>query len=415
MQPESLFRLALTSPDPDAPFVGWPLKRVCDEVEEWVPGVVFLCDNNFGGIGNVRNFILTCVRYAIEAGATGLVMPAIRKRRDDDIRVILDHSDFRPFSYLFDEDNFRQAMGESCPQITLYDDWTRVPRIQYLDNEPEVQEIDPRQMGRIEGAARDAILLSLITRRILPGPDFESLSMIPRTGTPFATEYTSLPRDRLARCVVGVACLTRRARNGQYIRRTVQVQQTIMQLGKKVLANMQTFARAQNTQPRGSSSGFFGVHLQSEADAEPFWPSYEEQEVSYLRKAEESQLTVGYLASGNLTEARRLVEAAKKQNGMTLRLKDDLLEGDDLGKLHSLSWDQRGLVDYIVLADAEYFAGNSRSSFSISICQKRHLKAEGLYSRPYKVRENGYGRSFVVGPMEDYYEHWLFIWDAMWP
>lgn len=139
--------------DPDAPFVGWPLKRACDEVEEWTEGVTFLCDNNFGGVGNVRNFILTCVRYAIEAGATGLVMPAIRKRKDDNIKIIFDKSDFRPFRYLFDEENFRQAMGENCPQITLYDDWTKVPNIRYLDDslEPEIQKIDPRQMGRDVG------------------------------------------------------------------------------------------------------------------------------------------------------------------------------------------------------------------------------------------------------------------------
>lgn len=137
--------------DPDAPFVGWPLKRACDEVEEWVKGVTFLCDNNFGGVGNVRNFILTCIRYAIEAGATGLVMPGIRKRKDDDIKIIFDSSDIRPFNYLFDEANFRQAMGDNCPQITIYDDWTKVPHIRYLNDGsgfPEVQKIDPRQMDR---------------------------------------------------------------------------------------------------------------------------------------------------------------------------------------------------------------------------------------------------------------------------
>lgn len=135
--------------DPDAPFVGWPLKRACDEVEEWVDGVTFVCDNNFGGVGNVRNFILTCVRYAIEAGATGLVMPAIRKRKDDNIKDIFDPSDFRPFRYLFDEENFRQAMGENCPRITLYDEPTSVPHITYVnDTVPDIQKIDPRQMGR---------------------------------------------------------------------------------------------------------------------------------------------------------------------------------------------------------------------------------------------------------------------------
>lgn len=195
---------------------------------------------------------------------------------------------------------------------------------------------------------------------------------------------------------------------------------TIMRLGKKTLANMHAFARAHTlahgTKSRdGDGSEFFGAHLRSEADAEPFWPTYEEQEEAYLGKAEETGLTVGYVASGNLTETRKLTKAAMEQSGMVLVSKDDLLDKEELEMLHSLSWDQQGLVDYIVLAGAEYFTGNSRSSFSISMCLKRHLKTEGLYTRPYKVRPDGYGRSFVVGPMDRYYDHWLFIWDAMWP
>lgn len=137
--------------DPDAPFVGWPLQRACAEVDDWVEGVVFLCDNNFGGVGNVRNFILTCVRYAIEAGASGLVMPRIRKRNDDDIVDIMDSADFRPFSYLFDEQNFREAMGANCPQITIYDSWTDVPHVRLLGDgsgAPEVETLDPREIDR---------------------------------------------------------------------------------------------------------------------------------------------------------------------------------------------------------------------------------------------------------------------------
>lgn len=155
--------------DPDAPFISWPLKRTCSEVDEWLPGVVFMCDNNFGGVGNVRNFILTCVRYAIEAGATGIVMPAIRKRMDDDIKVIFNNKlEFRPFGYLFDEDNFRQAMAESCPQITLYDDWTDVPNIKYLSDgsgDPHIEEIDPREMDRIDGDKCDFAELDRQTDR----------------------------------------------------------------------------------------------------------------------------------------------------------------------------------------------------------------------------------------------------------
>src|SRR5690348_12930227 len=39
----------------DSPFISWPLERVCKESTAWTPGIVFVCDNNSGGIGNIRN------------------------------------------------------------------------------------------------------------------------------------------------------------------------------------------------------------------------------------------------------------------------------------------------------------------------------------------------------------------------
>ncbi|CAN8098002.1 unnamed protein product [Discula destructiva] len=123
--------------DADAPFIVWPLKRVCAEQTAWVEGLVFVCDNNFGGIGNMRIFILTCIRYAIDAGATGLTMPRIRKRGED-IGSLFEN-DIRPFDYLFDAEHFRGAMAQSCPQITLYnDDYSDIPNTHNLADVPRV-------------------------------------------------------------------------------------------------------------------------------------------------------------------------------------------------------------------------------------------------------------------------------------
>lgn len=149
---------AIDFSDPDAPFISWPLARTCSEVTSWAEGVVFLCDNNFGGVGNVRNFILTCVRYAIEAGAAALVMPRIRKRDDSDIKEIMDRDDFRPFSYLFDERNFREAMAANCPQMTIYDTWEDVPHVRRRSDgsgAPEVETLDPREVSRKDTARCD--------------------------------------------------------------------------------------------------------------------------------------------------------------------------------------------------------------------------------------------------------------------
>lgn len=188
----------------------------------------------------------------------------------------------------------------------------------------------------------------------------------------------------------------------------------VLRLGQSALARMRAFARLHNGGD-DDDDGFLGIHLRTEADRMVFWPTYEDQETGYLGKAAGLGLGVGYVASGDLGEAHRLAAAALREVNVTIVSKDDILDAKELEELHAMSWDQQGLVDYVVLTGAEYFMGNGRSSFSISVTKKRHLKADGLYSRPYKVRPNGYGSSFIVGPMEQYYEHWLFIWDAMWP
>jgi len=82
-------------------YVGWPLERVCKE-SEFTPGLVFVCDNNSGGIGNIRNFILTCIRYAIDAGASGLILPKIQRRSEEELSNLFSTT-FQPFEYFFDE------------------------------------------------------------------------------------------------------------------------------------------------------------------------------------------------------------------------------------------------------------------------------------------------------------------------
>ncbi|KAK7711273.1 hypothetical protein SLS64_005295 [Diaporthe eres] len=411
--------------DPDAPFIGWPLERACNEVTEWVEGVVWLCDNNWGGVGNVRNFILTCMRYAIEAGVSGIVMPAIQKRNDDNIIDINSGKDYRPFSYFFDEENFRKGMGENCPQITIYDSWAHIPNaIQgNSSGEPNIEKISPRHFsdrGDCDGAELDKH-----TDRF--GDSFREWVRSEENGTP-----PSAQQPRLFRMTdyPGVLWEYPRWHDGPEFSNTygglLKFNKQVMRLGKKALENMQTFARqhARTGDPLGieaksravdDASAFLGVHLRTEADAIKFWPTYEEQEEAYLDKAEELGLAVAYVATGNLSEAHKFSAAADDKLGMAVVSKADLLTGDDADELASLSWDQQGLVDYIVLVGSQYFVGNSRSSFSILTIQKRHLKEDGIYTRPYKIRPGGYGRSMIVGPKEQYYKHWMFIWDAMWP
>ncbi|KAK8119286.1 uncharacterized protein PG998_003912 [Apiospora kogelbergensis] len=122
--------------DPEAPFVGWPLQRVCEEAN-YVEGLTYICDNNSGGIGNIRNYIQT-------------FMPKIRQRSAEDLENLF--TNYLPLSYMFDEDHFKNAWTTYCPQITLYGNVTDIPNYpRGPDGQPTIQEIAPKDFGNRGG------------------------------------------------------------------------------------------------------------------------------------------------------------------------------------------------------------------------------------------------------------------------
>lgn len=71
------------------------IKSVC-RTTQWNESLVFTCNESFGGVGNIRNSLLLCVRFAMQAGAA-LVLPQILIR-DTDITKYKTHN-ATDFSY----------------------------------------------------------------------------------------------------------------------------------------------------------------------------------------------------------------------------------------------------------------------------------------------------------------------------
>ncbi|KAI0438737.1 hypothetical protein F4803DRAFT_533925 [Xylaria telfairii] len=385
---------------PNAPFVGWPLKRLCDETT-WVEGLVYICDNNSGGIGNIRNYIQTCIRYALEAGATGLTIPKIRKRSEKDLANLF--TDFLPFSYMFDEQHFRDAFAENCPQITLYDNITDIPG---AGESPKISNITPKDFGNRESC--DPWDQNRHTDRF--GQSFRRWLKNEKHGHVPTKEH-----PRLIRFNWGVLFDWQIYRDGPELATTfggiLKLNGRFLQLGKKTLEKMHAFARAD-----GSKDGaFLGIHLRTESDALGFWPHYDTQLEAYMKQANKRGYQTAYLATGNQTEAEKFMDAAIEMAQMRVVTKIDLLSDEELDELDSFSWDQQGLIDYVVLLGSEFFVGVQPSSFSVHVAMKRHLKTGGLYTRPYKVGTEGDGLSYIVGKYDKYWASWLFLWDGMWP
>lgn len=94
----------------------------------------------------------------------------------------------------------------------------------------------------------------------------------------------------------------------------------------------------------------------------------------YLRYARQFNLPVIYVASGNLSSIAMFAKSIAPTPVVT---KFMLLSGDDLMLLQSLSWDQQGQVDYLVLQKASQFLGLTDSSFSWGVAATRHALSTG--------------------------------------
>ncbi len=386
--------------DFDGPYVGWPLGRVCNETK-FQPGLVFVCDNNSGGIGNIRNFILTCIRYAIDAGASGIIMPGIQRRSEEDLANIFT-TKIQPFDYFFDPEHFLSAMSTFCPQIKVYKEAKDIPGKVLAVNEfypkdlnVDLDGCDGRGINRhldqfrtkfdawLEKEKRKPSLKEPITIRFKWATFFEW--PIYRDGPEFATTFGDLLRIR----------------------------KDIQELAAITLREMATFVGTAPVETTKLNAPFLGVHLRTESDALGFWPNFDEQSGGYLEQAKEYRLKHAYLACGDAAEGHRFAQRALETVQLNVTSKLDLLKGNDLKRLTDLSWDQQALVDFLVLTKSAHFTGCSFSSFTMNIEFKRHLMTDGIHTRQWRSPGDIY--STLVGRFESWYGVWMFMYECMCP
>lgn len=383
-------------------YVGWPLERVCNETK-YQPGLVFVCDINSGGVGNIRSFILTCIRYAIEAGATGIKLPHIQQRSEDNLAELFTSS-AQPFDYFFDEEHFRSALGMHCPRLAIYNTTDDIPNSQ---NKTEITEFFPKDLNNDDGGDGRGRNRHLDMYRMRFDKWLSETNRAPKEEMPVTIQF------RWAVFFEWPAY-----RDGPEFAATfgdlLRIRKDIAELAVVTLVEMARFVGSDPyaEEPPTLKAPYLGVHLRSESDALDFWPNFDTQTSGYLEVANNTGLKHVYLACGNATESQRFAQKASHQLQLKVTSKLDLLKGDDLEKLQALTWDQQALVDYLVLSKSTHFTGVSFSSFAMNIAIKRHIMTGGLNMRPWKSPGDVY--STLVGRFESWWGEWLFMLESVW-
>ncbi|PMD38397.1 hypothetical protein L207DRAFT_514305 [Hyaloscypha variabilis F] len=333
------------------------LKHVCSKTQ-WNQSVTFICDDSSGGVAEVRNSILNCVRYTIAAGGS-LVVPRITVRKE--------YEDFfgsntTELDYMFDTNHFINSIMASCPQMRVYKAASTITNRQYaygpisLVPESLVKKISTGVRWAEEWRGLFYKWLLQYVAEDNKGP------IIVRLGRSFL-EYPIYDDDDYFVLQFG---------------KMLKVRQDIRVLATTTL---RTLSDIYNLPFRLSEpvtkKAFLGVYLSTDdrglTKTDTRLALYKVQSQLYLAQASSSNLSLIYAASEFGHNIVDFIKDGSLQN-ITAIGKLDLLRGQDREHLlDAFRPDQQALVDFLVLSKASEFAGVGHSNFAWNLALARHF------------------------------------------
>lgn len=124
-----------------------PLNEICSSTV-WNPDLVLHCSNPQGGLHNVRQQIITCVRFSIAYGAA-LVLPTPKERvetgTEDVVHEYLEEAS--DIGYLFDHAAFIDRLRQGCPGLKVYENTKEDQEVL-----SKLQKLPSPKMGDIQSA-----------------------------------------------------------------------------------------------------------------------------------------------------------------------------------------------------------------------------------------------------------------------
>jgi hypothetical protein len=402
----------ITSSIVEPPFNPHPIRLLCSE-KKWIPGLIFTCNNPIGGIGNLRVSILTCVRFAIEAGAA-LVMPNIIVRNSEDVGQIRTGK-HRPLSHVFNAEHLTRSLQRSCPQLKLYQNILDVPN---YNNAKAPLPLLPED---------------------LPTP----ATQLPQTGLENPEKW----RGYFEKWMFGQSSSAALNPNLTVQPEIVDLQRSYLQFpvyydgpdfvssfgqllqfrsdarhvaGAVLYAMMQKFdLKIPDPSQPYYKNAFLGAHLRTEQDSQVWsgWNlgAFPDQAATYINHAAKCNMSLIYIASGDQREIAKFAVLAQQRLGnISVVTKFGLLEETGLDEyrqlLNSLTWDQQAEVDYLVMLKASQFVGVGHSSFAWNVALKRRMLA-GLtgpfLDGPQMLSDN---LSQIMGKIKEYPMYAACMW-----
>lgn len=325
-------------------------------------GLYLKCDESNGGFGNLRNSVLLCTRYAIEIGAD-LLVPGLKLRSTTNLADLDGNS--TNLSYLFDVDVYKQRIMEACPGFKIYDHIDDFPNRTALRYPP-----DMINFGDLQHDSRDFLINKSIWKlrtdlnrwlrsMEVPYPTPESPLLVDMRHSYFEWHKSE---DFI--------------RVWQQFGKILKFNRAIYELAYTALSQMAEYANLpllDSERILKTGLRFVGAHLRTEADAsdEMRMMGFDDQMGRYIEECHKLNITFMYIASGDKeeTEKAKLLGAS---SGIFVFNKYSLLEGLDLERLVSFTFDQQALVDYLILLRSTKFMGVDSSSFSANLAIARH-------------------------------------------
>ncbi|KAH8676555.1 hypothetical protein BGZ60DRAFT_372421 [Tricladium varicosporioides] len=348
----------------DGPFDNRTLVELCKS-KTWTPGLIFRCDSPKGGVGNVRNVFLNCVRYAIEAGATSFIVPEIIGYGTTLTTVRKEMP--LPFDHFFDLEHFTQSLGWACPQIKF---------INHFNDLWNVPSTAKAVLLQPEG-----LLGEYVIGKVLAHPEKWASALKHHLNAshpkPFSAELPGLVtlQQPMLQFPLSyddphfVSNFGKILRFREDVRRIAATVQWAM--SKKFDMGMK--AREDGVFP----GRYYGAHLRTAPDAKAAgWTPYETQAKNYLDHASQWHIPVIYLAGSEKKDLQTFRLAAGNFS-LAVTTKEELLAekgyANELKELDTLQWDQRILVDYEMLLKSSIFGGTHESTFSWNVAMRRHV------------------------------------------